>query len=491
MTTLDAFSDFNTPSPVRGVSDVVAYTIHNLGFWPTRSVVLVATGARHMGPVLRVNLEDISENEASALLDYLFDMMPTSLAEGEQVDRFFLLIFGEGGEVRTRQLTASLRQTPTLEEIQKDAAEAKICQAWIRAGMHITDTRGILFCDLLFIGSVSRWEMEPAEPAMVFSGFIDDIQKCPLYLDLMLKGSSVLPTEEQAVQAQSSPLNATNNQAEYQAWLDDAEYWFAHYLQVIHGADSDYCQDYLGQKYAENLLWDAAIQTISRTRRERFSAEERLHEDALYADHLREILAPQLAGYLLATLSSVTSGQFILYAAATSTNLLTQLFADLHREQTHLTASAENIQNPSVLLVPVDHTGQPFIDDCIRKLADIKNFAEVVEQNDELSSGAEDFAEMMMGNSILGPDWKNIGLLEQVILQMQEIADDERSAYLAVVQAWIAWFKGSSSTASRHLAQARQTWEISLLPLDALLENSLLPRWLQEESQCFKESKWT
>lgn len=493
MTTLDAPLEFNNnSSSVQGTVDIIVYAVHTLGYWPTNSMVLVTTGAQQMGPLIRVNNETISPDEACSLLDHLLDIMPDSADSQEKIDKFFLLIFGAGGKLRARQLTTSLYEIPSMKEIEDDAKESSVSRPWVEAGKYITDTRGLAFCDLLFVGSVSRWEVDLEESAMTFSGFIEDVLKSPIYLDLLLRGSTVMLNEREAHSLALPSAAHARDPQQKELWLAQASYWLSQYEDAVQDSHNNYCADYLGQKFAENRIWDATITEIAQTQRQRLKEVERKIEGAIFADHLREILTPQMAGYLLGTLTSVTSAQFILFTASSSLTMLSRLLTDLHTEQKIDQRGSQETQElpSSSLLLPLNNTGKSRIDQCLEELLHGSQARPYLfSTNEQDSSGAEGFADILMGNSLIAPDWKRLAIFERIIAQLIEIADAERLAYLKVLQAWICWFKGLSTPATLFIEEARLHENLPTLPLDLLLENSLLPYWLNDGKQCFRPEK--
>lgn len=488
-TNTSPFSSNN--SPARQGMDVLAYAVHNLGYWPSDSVVMVLCGREHLGPTLRINREDLATADIKNLLKHLLELSPQTLEAGEKVEKFFLIIFGPGGEVRQRHLSPQLQESPSLLAIEEDAQDSRLCQRWIEASHSRSLETGLLLADFFYVGSVSRWELSPEENALKFSGFLTDVLKSPVYLDLVLKGSTVSENSRQAHQLRLPDAQGTRNPARQQEWIEQAGYWFDHYLFTVESPENGYCACYLDQKFAENCLWAAVVEDVLQGRRRRFSDRDRPYASAIQADLLREQVSGHLAGYLLGTLTSVTSAQFILYTICSSPAALSNLFLALHlADSTHPRGNSVSSEEENCLapLILPGQGGSVLVDHALAQLMkgeDLHLFLNT-QQASPPQADSEHFAEVIMGNSLLAPNWIKISALEQVIAQLLEISDAERTAYLIIIQAWVSWFKGLSTQASQLLDDARKTFDLPPTPLDLLLENSLLPQWVLNESQCFR-----
>ena len=54
-------------SPVCDARDLLAYAVHQLGYWPSQAVVVLAAGRKNMGPVLRINAVDLKLGQGRQL----------------------------------------------------------------------------------------------------------------------------------------------------------------------------------------------------------------------------------------------------------------------------------------------------------------------------------------------------------------------------------------------------------------------------------------
>ncbi|MDO4917677.1 MAG: hypothetical protein Q3974_08695, partial [Rothia sp. (in: high G+C Gram-positive bacteria)] len=105
MTTAEHFTESPSfESPVRNAADIIAFAVHNLGYWPHDSIVLVTASEHRMGPTVRANAGNLGVQEAADLLIELLQMMPSELDAAERIEKFFIIQFGQGGDLRNRQL---------------------------------------------------------------------------------------------------------------------------------------------------------------------------------------------------------------------------------------------------------------------------------------------------------------------------------------------------------------------------------------------------
>ncbi|MDO4917872.1 MAG: hypothetical protein Q3974_09710, partial [Rothia sp. (in: high G+C Gram-positive bacteria)] len=319
--------------------------------------------------------------------------------------------------------------------------------------------------------------------AIEFSGFITDVQQSSLYVELVTRGSVVATSESEGLDLKIPDAGATMHAEATQLWNAQTQFWIEHFRTTLASGETEYCANYLKQKYVENILWNAVIEADLDSRRHRFSDEQRLNAQALRADGLREIIAPPLAGFMVATLSSFTSAQFVLLNIARNLTELEHLMHDLRLESAGRNQSVE----PAAVLLPLDVGEHPSVTHALEQAVRFDDVFGVPAES--ASSGADVFAQLLMGHSSIGPCWERVDSLELLISLFANLVEGEQLAHLLLMRSWISWFKGESSLASAAMLQAQEASLAGGVPLEILLERSIIPEWVSHSDQCYKSRK--
>lgn len=478
----------NHKQPVVSVStpaEVTACALHNLGYWPEKSIMVMTAGGARMGPVLRANVPtfDLPAEEIEEMICQLVSNSPQKFSPAEPITTFFLLIFGADTGIRSRQLNPHTHRQPEHAQIEAEAEQAADFLPWISGAFQAARTLRLNLGDIFYIGEVSRWELSQQKPEFELSGFVEDIQKTNVYLTLMTEGSVVASNRSEHVPQDCLRSEATLDTELQEGWLREATFWFDQFQHHIEIED-DYCADYLRQKYAEAALWSLAVDVTRQELSKPLKGKENKNRNAVLADRLRSAIPEQLAGFLSATLTSVSSMQFALFTAADSIDTCRALMAHLHREQAREQPQAEAPASSHLLLPTTIFQGGIFEEKAQQLAADEIDFPSVEE--DEMDEACFRFGELLTGRTDTAPQWERIVALQNLVELLVPCAYGMELGRLKLMLAWIAWLKGSCSLAAQYLDECRNLgiWEGT--PLDMVVECGLLPQWVTDGERCFR-----
>ena len=80
--------NFNTVKTcIRTCKDMAAIMLHQLGYWPQESFVVVALAGHNIGPCVRIDLPGPEDNTA-AYLHRIFSLLPATIDGAQPIDRF-------------------------------------------------------------------------------------------------------------------------------------------------------------------------------------------------------------------------------------------------------------------------------------------------------------------------------------------------------------------------------------------------------------------
>ncbi len=472
-------------SPARNSADVAAYAMHQLGYWPNECLMIVTATDKHLGPVLRIDLPEPEEVPVQALLDNTLSYLPQSLPRAEKLTRYFLLFSGTHTHQRQRQLSTLNSEVPTTEEITYDGEQAQRYLPWHHAVLRANLYQPLICEDIFYLGETSRWEIDVRKEKMVFSGFLSDIQTCPVYVDFLSHGSVIHHTLEESHEANKPQPHSTLKSQQQHTWNEEFALWNSQFHQAITEPTNAYCLNYLAQKEAENALWDATIKHLHASQRQRFTYQEKRHLAAVKADHLREKLSPHLAAYLLNTLTSLTSAQFLLFTAATSLKQLQYLMASLEKEHGQPEAS------DYPLVLPADVGKSKIIDRVLTKLRNASDYIPVQCTAEQREQANTEFATTLMGKSSGGPRWDRLKILEEILMHLKYQASGHQLGIILATLAWVSWFKANTSYAVYLLEQAQPLLQEEPLILQLILGTNELPQWTQHAHERYTPQKWT
>ena len=473
-------------SPARNATDVLAVTVHNLGYWPENSVVLVSCSARQVGPIVRVGTDDVLDvdgAEAEKALSRYLELLPAQIVPGEPIDRVFCIVFGHAGTQRTVQLTGRGHTPPSMAEVESEAEQAQRARVWIEVVRRAVDRTGLALADLYFVSQTCRWTAIEETNAYLFDGFVEDVLKSPVYLELLMNGSVVAGGEEEGRTLHAFNPQATTDEEHTQAWGEEAHMWFEHYDQTLATDGAAYAEDYLGQKFAETTLWSTALEVIEETLLRLPESETRELSHAQYADAVREAIPAPVAGFMAATLTSAGSSQFIVFATAASLEDAKHLMANVHRESGLLRTEGAG------LMLPLSTAESGQLAECVRRLHSKEICFDEVSP-DEAEAASELFGTLLTGRTTRAPEWNRVSLLDYTAAVLASVCHGLPAQRLMLMRSWIAWLKGSSSDASAQLEACEELLRVEPSPLQLILESAALPRWVGVSEHHWRHRSW-
>ena len=154
--------NYDTPPPIRNEYDVLSSALHQHGYWPDHSLIILTATEDTLGPSLRVNLPDepCTLTERADFLHETFAKLPTC-HNGETLTRFYTVIVDGDNTVRQRQLSPNTVQLAAIEEIQQDVDTQININTWLHL-LHDPRIVSELRCeDIIYAGGASIWALDP------------------------------------------------------------------------------------------------------------------------------------------------------------------------------------------------------------------------------------------------------------------------------------------------------------------------------------------
>ena len=175
-------SGYDTPPPIRNEYDVLSCALHQHGYWPDHSLIILTATDNALGPSLRVNLPDepCTHTERANFLHETFTKLPTC-HNGETLTRFYAIIIDGDNTVRQRQLNPDTAQLAAIEEIQQDVDTQIPINAWLHL-LHDPRIVSELRCeDVIYAGGASIWALNPEQQALTLLAPIEEIRHSSYY----------------------------------------------------------------------------------------------------------------------------------------------------------------------------------------------------------------------------------------------------------------------------------------------------------------------
>ncbi|MFW0184969.1 hypothetical protein ACN083_05640 [Rothia sp. CCM 9418] len=437
----------------------VAYIVHQLGYWPEDSLVLVLAD-KTLGPLARVDhKKKRTHKESVSLISHLFQTFSeNSLSEGN-VPHFLLAIFGPNTPTRRRQLEHHLNQPPHIDEIESDQIASTQCAYWEQAGLESASTHGKTLLDVLYIGEVSYWSIHPLTQKLTLSGLIDEVQRTDVYLNLLLSGSSVAPCESEAQKYYLPSLEHSCDLETKNWWEGEMVLWLNEYIRYIKASDSTYAKDFLSQKYFENVLWNHALQQVIEV-----STQYQHRKTAEFADAIRKTLDPHLIAFLGATLTSELSSQSVIYTVALGLEETTSFYHQLSR--------AYKNSSDHDILCPLGYE-QYLVS--AQKLMVQRNESSQTQNTDIIDRSLKKFASVLLGKHRVRPDTQRIAAAEIICALILRVYEQPETAQAYIVLGWGSWATGQCTKAREYVRRAKEQ-----LPYEQVFLKNIeqLPPWL-------------
>lgn len=446
--------------------DVIAAAVHLLGYWPQNSLVMLTTDLESAGPLLRVDLADPKHDATDAYIGAFLDALPPISPRGLPLNHLFVLLFSENSSA-PQALHQRPKATPVTRSITLDS------QNFIDRASHfiqpiITETaqRHQTLFDVIAVGENSYWSLNPAEHSLDFAGPISDVLMSPVYSQFIVNGSTLAPDISSIARAHQKTLQNTQQPETRHTW--EKAVTSATYTYLARKIDLN-PHEYF-QLAADLEVWDTMLEKVHQELTSDLSEEGKLS----LGDRLRERIPQHIAGYLLASLNSTATLNFLLYLAVRNfrqtQEALGAVFIDSHSV---LTAAG---QKPQRVLLPTDQLNALGLGHQMKQTLD--HIMHTEKTNPE---AGEQLAYTLYGAVSEPPNWQRLEALEYLTALLEPAAEDKPAALLGALQAWAKWFRGKSSEAFCLLDQSDpEIFEITPILLHQLLQAGALPLWLSE-----------
>lgn len=371
--------------------DILSYIPHAVGYWPTNSLVCLTLATGSVGATLRV---DLPRHGGGGLRDFA-DYICSTLRADEAADGVLLAVFGESDW----QLKG---HTPYREMIRT------LGRSLVQAGMPVRDKwylgpehwRNYLCTD----GACCGWPGRPLE----------EITNSALNAELVFRGSALVDPAARAGSAVVTPSDVD----------------VAAVQRELHKHD--------------------ALLAGRQREREQFMAVLQVWELAI----LRWPEPPNAstAGYLLASLQSVTVRDSILVLASVSARLAFEgaLACGLLTDSEHGVAR------------PVTREPCRSEQDALRR-----SFSRLRDDRGQ-DLAVQDFGPILMGEGSSDPDWKKLDVTDELLTYLSRAGSAAPRAAVLTMLAWTHWSRGRGSSADAYLQLALR--EVGGYPLAVLLE---------------------
>lgn len=453
-------------TPLRSPADIAAYTIHALGYWPENSIVVLGISDGGVGPCMRADLIDLEEREhMQSYISHLMEMMPEFDEQGHRFETFFTLYFGETSTEEARKIQAGESWQPHLELIQQDAQSVARIQPWAESSFTAAREHNVHLVESFYVSTYTRWRLDNPDELMFFDGMVDEIVMSPHYAQMIAHGSSVAHASQDNLPTPAWDVLATSRPDDKDQWLSDANFWFTSYRATITAPHSSYAQNYSQQKTAEFTLWNHYIQRIMEScETDEFGSAA----SGTWADQLRDALAPESAGFLASTLTTMGTGQLVLALACADLETVVGALAELDElDDTEKTARGQ-------VLFPVAE----------RKTLESASFSDDAALP---AHSLDTIAGYLMGTSPTAPHWERLEALDLLLDLVSYSAESGCLGRIYIMQAWIHWLKGRTSAACAVLEHSKQYQEeTEFIAFEEAINRNFIPLWCQDSRQTWR-----
>ena len=498
--------------------DLIALVLHQFGYWPQDSLVLLSVTEHAVGPCLRVNLPREHHN-LEQYFGTLVNLVPATVDGHDPITGVFALIFSGNAAVRERQLSPATRITPQDMDLYMDRRAGTLYSQWLPALFAACDSVHLDLYDVLYSGSVSRWSLDREHLALTYRGSVEDVLRSSYYRDRMHMGSRV--AAEPVSACMQSPWNTALSASQHDTaeWEQASLLWMRTFQKELDQA-TGCCPivehtGYYRQKSAELCYWESALEAVRWAMRT-YSPEsiQTDPDNASFGDRLRTLIPPEVAGYLLCSMNTRATLEFILYQTA----------ADLPEALNVLAGYDKFSQDSAETYVPVEplcygrpttrrrttlpetfhqtlQGESPHIGGIAHNRVNwhdwIRRTHRIVQQNHVLEgckSHTKDsvtqinrMAKLLSGlTEDYKPAWTRLNALEVLCnLLVHTVQSGEQYGRLRLLQAWINWLRGGNTFAGI-LADIATDHCDDEAPLFQALSASIFPLWATDPTRCWR-----
>ena len=331
-------SGYDTPPPIRNEYDVLSCALHQHGYWPDHSLIILTATDDTLGPSLRVNLpgEPCTLPERADFLHETFAKLPTC-HNGETLTRFYAVIVDGDNTVRQRQLHPNTAQLAAIEEIQQDVDTQIPINAWLHL-LHDPRIVSELRCeDVIYAGGASIWALNPEQQALTLLAPIEEIRHSSYYTWLTRHGDTIADTaQHNYAHSPWDPAPTTNPETRHD-WENAVELWDNTRTNTVQNDEARHTdiRTIYRQAQIDLCYWDAAINAAAHLLTTHPVNNADTDPDCpTIGDALRELIPAEVAGHLRASTAPVTlnpiTPEMLTYLAGYGLNHAQKMLAHLH-----------------------------------------------------------------------------------------------------------------------------------------------------------------
>lgn len=501
------FDSESLTARVRDEKDLLALTLHLLGYWPQDSLIFLPLDGQGVGPLLRVDLPDLGPRTQGAeghgtssshpprsdtfspaslpsdpfqlaalspemaeldnFLTYCISLLLGRAQSDQPLERVCLLL---AGQPRPSQSSPELDWLGWGSGLSEGQGSVNPLLDWAACCRTILESRlaaaGLGLLDFLIIDGPSLWALDLGRRNFSRVAQLEQVYQSPVFAECVAAGSVV----ESSFQADLerwrwNPL-AGGRPSDLENWLAEAQQAEGKCQLAKQGRDASEAE----QVYADLLVWE---QVLGRTLNLLDSWDADGQGKPL-AQGLREILPPSLAGFLASSLSSTVTLTYLVYQAASSLEEAGAALGELEQKMRDCLGE--------------QGSGQPLLPDPLPAYFPVDFQLELPaswgSEESEQDQATGQLVELIAGRRFLAPRFDRLEALELVASLLETFAQPKAKTLALAAQAWVAWFWGSSSEALYLLEEGEDSFLCShpLLLLE-ILASGQLPCWLGASAQ--------
>lgn len=331
-------SGYDTPPPIRNEYDVLSCALHQHGYWPDHSLIILTATDNTLGPSLRVNLPDepCTHTERADFLHETFTKLPTC-HNGETLTRFYAIIIDGDNTVRQRQLHPNTAQLAAIEEIQQDVDTQIPINAWLHL-LHDPRIVSELRCeDVIYAGGASIWALNSEQQTLTLLAPIEELRHSGYYTWLTRHGDTIAATAQHNYAHSPWDTDPTTNRETRHDWENAVELWDHTRTNTTRNDDArrQDIRTIYRQAQIDLCYWDAAINAAAHLLTTHPVDNADTDPDCpTIGDALRELIPAEVAGHLRASIAPVTlnpiTAEMLTYLAGYGLTHAQKALAHLH-----------------------------------------------------------------------------------------------------------------------------------------------------------------
>lgn len=349
----------DTPPPIRNEYDVLSCALHQHGYWPDHSLIILTATDDTLGPSLRVNLPDepCTLPERADFLHEIFTKLPTR-HNGETLTRFYAIIIDGDNTVRQRQLNPATAHLAAIEEIQQDVDAQIPINAWLHL-FHDPRIVSELRCeDVIYAGGASIWALNPEQQTLTLLAPIEELRHSHYYTWLTRHGNTIADNAQHNYAHSPWDTDPTRNPDARHDWENAVELWDHTRTNTVRNDDArrQDIRTIYRQAQTDLCYWDAAINAAAHL----LAIHPVDDNDApTIGDALRNLIPAEVAGHLRASIAPVTlnpiTPEMLTYLAGYGLNHAQKMITYLHTSaQYTYHAFGGKYPSPNLNLAPLE-----------------------------------------------------------------------------------------------------------------------------------------